>query len=190
MKCTPCPYHAVRVERLCGLSGGIIVRNRHATLRAPLGAALSLLLAVACSGGADKSHDSAAVADSAANATAAQTGAAPAGDEIDIEDVKLGRALNPDSTVTDATDDFKAGDTIYAVMETDANESGKQLTARWTMGDNDQVISEETRAVATGEKARTVFKGKEGGWAPGKYHLRLLYNGKESNSTDFDSLPL
>jgi len=162
------------------------MRHRPTTSRAPMGAALALLLAVACGGGADKEHDSAAVADSAANATAAQTGATTAGDEIDVEDLKLGNALNPDSTVKDATDDFKAGDTIYAVMETDANESGKQITARWTMGDNDQVVSEETRTVATGDKARTVFKGKAGGWAPGKYHLRLMYNGKETKAAEFE----
>ena len=153
------------------------MHHRPTSPRAAVGATLALLLAAACGGGADKGHDSAAVADSAANATAAQTGTTPASDEIDVEDLKLGNALNPDSTVKDATDDFKAGDTIYAVMETDANESGKQVTARWTMGDNDQVISEETR---------TVFKGKAGGWAPGKYHFRVLYNGKETKSAEFE----
>ena len=157
----------------------------HASARPLVGTALALLLA-ACTGGGDKGHDSAAVADSAANAAAAATGTTPAADEIDVEDLKLGRALNPDSTVTDATDDFKTTDTIYAVMETDANESGKQITARWTMGDNDQLIAEEARTVATGEKARTVFKGKAGGWAPGKYHLRLMYNGKETKSVEFE----
>ena len=154
--------------------------------RAPLGAALALLFAAACGGAADKGHDSAAVADSAANATAAATGTTPASDEIDVEELKVGNALKPDSTLADASDDFKAGDTIYGVMETDANESGKQVTARWTMGDNDQLISEEQRTVATGDKARTVFKGKAGGWAPGKYHLRIMYNGKETKSAEFE----
>jgi len=162
------------------------VHHRDTSPRALVGAALALLLTAACGGRADTQHDSAAVADSAANAAAAQTGTTPAADEIDVEDLKLGRALKSDSTVTDATDDFKAGDTIYAVMETDANESGKQVTARWTMGDNDQVISEETRTVATGDKARTVFKGKAGGWAPGKYHFRVFYNGKETKSAEFE----
>ena len=149
-------------------------------------ASLALLLAAACGGAADKEHDSASVADSAANVNAAATGTTPAGDEIDIEELKVGNELKADSTLADASDDFKAGDTIYGVMETDANESGKQVTARWTMGDNDQVISEEQRTVATGDKARTVFKGKVGGWAPGKYHLRVMYNGKESKSAEFE----
>lgn len=163
------------------------MRHRSAFSVAPVGAALALLLATACGGGAaDKQHDSASVADSAANATAAQTGTTPAGDEIDVEELKVGNALKPDSTLADASDDFKPGDTIYGVMETDANESGKQVIARWTIGDNDQVISEETRTVATGDKARTVFKGKAGGWAPGKYHLRIIYNGKETKSTEFE----
>jgi hypothetical protein len=162
------------------------MRHNHTALRAHAGTALALLLVAACNRAADQGHDSAAVADSAANATAATTGTTPVADDIDVEDLKLGRALKPDSSVTDATDDFKAGDTIYAVMETDANESGKQVTARWTMGDADQVISEETRTVVTGDKARTVFKGKAGGWAPGKYHFRVLYNGKETKSAEFE----
>ena len=161
------------------------MRHRHASLRAPVGAALVLLLAAACGGDA-KGTDSAAAAESTTNATAAATGATPAADEIDIEDLKLGRGLKPDSTVTEAIDDFRTTDTIYAVMETDANESGKQIMVRWTMGDTDQVVSEETRTVATGESARTVFRGKTGGWAPGKYHVRLMYNGKESKSAEFE----
>lgn len=155
------------------------MRHRLGSLRAPTGAALAFLVAAAC-GGAGRTADS--VADSAANATAAATGTTAARDEIDVEGLTLGRALKADSTVADETDDFQAADTVYAVMETDANESGKQITARWTMGDTDQVVSEETRTVATGESARTVFRGKAGGWAPGKYHLRLMYNGKETNS--------
>ena len=160
--------------------------QRPVALRAPIGAALALLFATACGGAGEKGHDSAAVADSAANATAAQTGATPAADEIDVEELHLGRALKPDSSVVDETNDFKTSDTIYAVMETDGNESGKEIVARWTMGDNDQVIAEETRTVVTGDRARTVFKGKAGGWAPGKYHFRVLYNGKETKSAEFE----
>ena len=158
---------------------------RHSPARplAPVGAALALLLA-ACGG--DKGRDSAAVADSASNATAAATGTTPAGDEIDVEELTLGRRLKADSTVAEAVDDFRRTDTVYAVMQTDANEAGKKVTARWTMGDNDQLVSEETRTVATGDKATTVFRGKTGGWAPGKYHLRLLYNGKETKSAEFE----
>jgi hypothetical protein len=159
------------------------MRHRLTSLGAPAGAALALLLAAAC-GGEKRSAE--AVADSATNATAAATGTTPATDEIDVEGLKLGRALKADSSVADEVDDFKPADTIYAVMETDANESGKKITARWTMGDTDQVVSEETKTVVTGETARTVFKGKAGGWAPGKYHLRLMYNGKETKSAEFE----
>ena len=162
------------------------MRHRHASPRAPMSAALAFLLATACGGGDGKGHDSEAVADSAANAKAAATGTTPAGDEIDVEGLALGRALKADSTVAEEVDDFRTRDTVYAVMETDANESGKQITARWTMGDNDQVVSEETKTVATGDKARTVFRGKAGGWAPGKYHLRLMYNGKETKAAEFE----
>jgi hypothetical protein len=161
------------------------MNDRHAFLRAPLGAAIALLLA-ACGGGAETRRDSATAADSASNATAAATGTTPANDEIDVEELHLGRALKPDSTVAEDTDDFRTGDTIWAVMETDANESGKQVVVRWTMDDGDQIVHEEPRMVATGDKARTVFRGKAGGWAPGKYHVRIMYNGKETKSAEFE----
>ena len=162
------------------------MRNRHTSPRAVAGAVLALLAVAACGGAADRGHDSAAVADSAANATAAATGTTPATDEIDIEELHLGRALKTDSSVTEDMDEFRTGDTIYAVLETDANESGKQIVARWVRDDNDELIAEEPRTIATGDKARTVIRGKAGGWAPGKYHLRIMYNGKETKSEDFE----
>jgi hypothetical protein len=160
------------------------MRRRIVFHRAAASAVLALLVA-ACAGG-EKGRDGGAAADSAANARAAANGTTPAGDEIDVEELKLGRALKADSSVAAEVDDFRPRDTVYAVMETDANESGKQVTVRWTMGDNNQLVSEETRTVATGESARTVFRGKQGGWAPGKYHVRILYNGKEVKSADFE----
>lgn len=162
------------------------MRYLPAFLRAPTSAALTVLLAAACGGAAETRQDSAAVADSAANATAAATGTTPAADEIDVEELHLGRALKSDSSVVEDMNEFRTGDTIWAVMETDANESGKQVVARWIMDENDQLVSEEPRTVATGDKARTVFRGKAGGWAPGKYHLRLMYNGKETKSAEFE----
>lgn len=82
-------------------------------------------------------------------------------------------------------EEFRTGDTINAVMETDANKSGKQVVVRWTKDDNDQVVHEETRTVVTGEKARTVFRHGASS-APGKNHVRIMYNGKETKSKEFE----
>ncbi len=158
-------------------------RIAHAPIRIATGAALALLLA-AC--GEKKSVDSEAVADSAKNATEAATATTPVSDDIDIEGLKLGRALGADSTIANGMDEFRRTDPIYAVMETDKNESGKKVTARWTRGDSDELVSEETRTVVTGESAHTVFRAKTGALTPGKYHLRIMYNGKESKSADFE----
>lgn len=158
------------------------MRHNHA---APLVTALVLAFTAACGGDANDGRDSTAVADSAANAAAAATGATPAGDEIDVEELHLGRALKTDSSVVEDMDEFRTGDTIYVVMETDANESGKEVVVRWTKDDNDQVMHEETRTVVTGDKARTVFR-HAASWAPGKYHVRIMYNGKETKSEDFE----
>ncbi|HYW30973.1 MAG TPA: hypothetical protein VE869_05645 [Gemmatimonas sp.] len=161
------------------------MRHSSCAHQTTLGSAFALLLLTACGGDENDGRDSAVAADSAANASAAASGTTPAGDEIDIEELHLGRALKTDSSVVEDMTDFRTGDTIYAVMETDANESGKQVVVRWTKDDNDQVMHEETRTVVTGEKARTVFR-HAAAWAPGKYHVRIMYNGKETKSEDFE----
>lgn len=159
--------------------------NRYSIPRTPIAAAFALMLTAACGADAKDGRDSTAIADSAANATAAATGTTPAGDEIDVEELHLGRALKTDSSVVEDMEEFRTGDTIYVVMETDANESGKQVVVRWTKDDNDQVVHEETRMIVTGDKARTVFR-HAASWAPGKYHVRIMYNGKETKSEDFE----
>ena len=47
-----------------------------------------------------------------------------------IGDLKLGKAVGSNSTITSETDDFGVRDTIYAVVQTSGNASGQSLVAR------------------------------------------------------------
>jgi hypothetical protein len=114
-------------------------------------------------------------------------GAANATDDLDIEELNLGRTVGADGKIADKTDEFRPNDEIIAVLETDDNASGKELIARWTYGDNEQVVNEERQTVAAGSDARTTFRLKKAGaWPVGKYHLRVMYNGREVKSEEFE----
>ena len=60
-----------------------------------------------------------------AGAPGAPTPGAPAA-SLAFGDLKLGRAVGPDNAVTDATDNFKPSDAIYAVVETNGASSRKK----------------------------------------------------------------
>jgi hypothetical protein len=110
-------------------------------------------------------------------------------EELDVEDVTLGKRLNTSrNMVDDATDDFGVRDTIIAVVKTEHAAPGQQLTARWTYGDNNQSVAEQTENVATGsDEARTAFRlTKASAWPKGNYHVRIYNGTKELASKDFE----
>ena len=160
----------------------------------PLTVALATLVTLTACG--KKGDDSAAtmgastgaVGGDVAPGTAAPSPApaAPVG-SLAFGDLKLGRAVGPDNAVTDATDDFKPSDAIYAVVETNGASSGQSLVARWTYQDG-QVVDETTQPVnSTGGMARTVFRiSKPSGWPKGNYKVAILMNGQEMKSEDFE----
>lgn len=114
-------------------------------------------------------------------------GAANATDNLDIESLELGRAVGTDGKISDETDEFRPNDEIIAVVETDDNAANKELLARWTYGDNEQVVNEQRQTVSTGDDVRTTFRlTKQGAWPVGKYHVRIMYNGREVKSADFE----
>ena len=143
----------------------------------------SVVLAGACKGrdtqtaGGDVARDSAALA----------TPALPNANDVDVDNVSLGRTLGSDNKIADGTTDFSVRDTIIAVVETDHAPSGAQLVAHWTYGDNNQMIAEQTETIASTDDARTIFRlTKSSAWPKGKYHLRLTSGDKELATKDFD----
>ena len=105
---------------------------------------------------------------------------------VRVADVKLGRALGADKRLTDETDDFRPGDTIYAVVETRGTGPNTSLQARWTYQDG-QVVDESSRSIAAaGEDVTEFHISKPGGWPKGKYKVEISLNGAAAESEDFE----
>jgi hypothetical protein len=105
---------------------------------------------------------------------------------LTVSSVKLGRSLNPDGTVKDNTDNFKPGETVYAVVETKGNQTGT-IQARWTFQDG-QVVAESSQPIApSGTEARTEFHiVKPDGLPVGRYRVEISVNGRVVESEEFE----
>lgn len=156
-----------------------------AFFRMGLASAASLLLVTtACKKDAD---ETAMTPDTAATTTAAGTVEAPA-TTLRVTEVDLGRTMKGDSAIDDKTDDFKANDTIHALVAHEGMATDAKITARWTFEDG-QVVDERTETVSptTDAKSYTHFMiSKASGWPKGKYTLHVLVNGNEVETKDFE----
>ncbi len=149
--------------------------------RTAAGVLVTLFSLAACGDKADETR----VSTDSAISTTTSTGTITT-DDVDIEGLELGRTVGADGKIAEKMDEFRTNDTIVAVVETDDNESGKELIARWTYGDNDQLVEEQRQTVSVGTDARTAFRiTKPTGWPIGTYHVRIMYNGKEVKSEEF-----
>ncbi|HUF27413.1 MAG TPA: hypothetical protein VMM18_10585 [Gemmatimonadaceae bacterium] len=120
--------------------------------------------------------------------TDARTDAAPgaSASAVRVTDVELGRSVGADRRISDATVDFRPGDTIYASVVTDGSAQNATLLARWTFEDG-QVVDETTRTIAPSGTTVTEFHiSRPSGWPSGRYTLRVLLDGTEVESKEFE----
>lgn len=150
-----------------------------------LAGTVTMLFATAACGDRNENENT-LIGDSVA-ATSASGGTLANTDDVDIEELTVGRGTSANGMVGEKTSDFRPMDTIIAVVETDDEDAGKELVARWTFGDNDQLVAEQREMVAAGSDTRTTFKlTKDSPWPTGEYHVRIMHNGKELKSADFN----
>ena len=154
------------------------MRTIHRTI-----AGLAAALALAACGG---DRDDTATVDTGLGTAPPAT--APAAGDLRVTEVDLGRAMVGDTAVVEDIDDFAPTDTIHAVVRHEGAASGATITARWTFQDG-QVVDErsETVTAAAGGTAYTHFMiSKATPWPTGNYTLRILVNGNEVESEDFE----
>jgi hypothetical protein len=109
-----------------------------------------------------------------------------AGRGVEVEEIDIGRSVNPDKSIGDNTTSFKPNDTVYVSVKTDGSAASAQLRARWTYSDG-QVVDESTQTISPNGEARTEFHiAKPDGLPPGKYKVEVLLNGQSAGSKDFD----
>lgn len=147
--------------------------SRHIRAAALLASAVALFPMAACSNGADDA--------STRFDTAAATNTA-----LRVAEVNLGRAIGADKRITAQTDDFRPTDTVYVSVVTQENAQQAQLTARWTFQDG-QVVEESSQTIAPSGTTVTEFHvSRPSGWPAGKYTVRILLDGREVESEEFD----
>ena len=118
------------------------------------------------------------------NSETATTGTSGAG--VRVTDVTLGRAIGGDKAVTDATDDFRPTDTIYASIATDGSAATTTLRALWTYEDG-QVVDDSSRAIVPKNSERTEFHiSKPDGWPTGDYQVEVFVDGRSVEKKTFE----
>jgi hypothetical protein len=111
------------------------------------------------------------------------------GTAVRVTDVSLGRAVGTDKAITDATNNFRPGDTIYASVATDGTAPSATLRAKWTFEDG-QTVDESTRSIAPSGRERTEFHvAKPSGWPAGKYKLEVFLNDQSAGTKTFEVEP-
>ena len=138
---------------------------------------VAIALLAACSRDAGRS-DSAQVAGGSVDTSLAPT--------IRVADVELGKGVDGDGSVRDLTDDFGVNDTVVVAVRTTGAASNARLMARWLFQDT-TLVSEDSRTIApTGDAWTEFHASKPGGWPKGNYKVRILLNGAELSSKDFE----
>lgn len=151
---------------------------RSSTLRS-LATGLALCLAAGFVMGCDDGADS----DLETTPTPATGDVAPVMD-MDVEEVRLGRAMSADMRIIDEVADFAPGDSIHASVRTDGVANSATLTARWTT-ESDSLLHEETKTMASNGEQWTSFSFGGQSLAEGDYELKVLLNGREVEEREF-----
>jgi hypothetical protein len=115
-------------------------------------------------------------------ATSVLAGCSPGG-PINVSNVQIGKALNPDNSVGAITTQFRPSDTFYVSVLTE--EPGKsELTVKWRL--NGQVVSEAVKNVSYMRPAATEFHlTNSGGFPEGPYQVDILVDGTLAESRNF-----
>src|SRR3954469_16454404 len=109
------------------------------------------LVGVVVSGLAACNKSQQRTSDSAAGAVGSSAGTA-----LSVIDVDVGRRVDTDKKISDATDTFAATDTIYASVHTSGAAKNSEIVGRWTFQDG-TVVDERADSVTTSGDGRTVF---------------------------------
>ena len=102
---------------------------------------------------------------------------------LQITAIQLGRALNPDRSVSEFTTVFTPQETVYLSVLTRGGGSGT-IGVRWTYGGT--VVGEPKKHVADRDVAATEFPLQSaGGLPPGQYTAEVFLDGKSVGTKTF-----
>jgi hypothetical protein len=149
---------------------------KNSSIRATL-VALCLMTVVAATACSRKTST-----ETSSNDGATQTQAQP----VAVAHVDLGKAVGTDSRVTDQSDSFTPGETVYATVVTNGSAPSAEIKTVWTYQDG-QIVDESTRTIAPNGEAATEFHiTKPAGLPLGKYKVEVFLNGASAGTKDFE----
>lgn len=168
------------------------------TTRAAAARTLGLVLAVAVALTAcSKKEEAQAPAPAAPTvvaarvATAPPPAAAPAATAPEkapfaVTGVEIGRAVDAQKKISEPTTEFSPNDTIYVSVASVGASDAVTIEARWTYGDDAQLVTEQKENVApTGPAATEFHVSKPGGWPTGTYAVEITANGVSAGKKTF-----
>jgi hypothetical protein len=148
-------------------------------------AAIAAVLAtvVACSSDQRDTLDSAAGTAEQGLSSAASTSQSL----LTIVNVDMGKHLQADKDVSDDTDTFAKGDSVYASVLTSGIEPEGQksnIVGRWSFPDGTNV-DQKAEGVTEGSNRLVFFLTRPNGLAAGRYTFRVLVDDREVRSKEF-----
>jgi hypothetical protein len=116
------------------------------------------------------------------------TAAGPA-PNVHVTSLELGRSVNDDKTMHDATVIFKPGDTVYASIILDGEASTLAVQGRF-MRDDGHVVAASTQKLAVPGRLVTEFHvSQPDGWSVGHYSFEVLFDGNSAGTKAFEIEP-
>lgn len=101
-----------------------------------------------------------------------------------VTSVELGNAVDEENRVVAPASEFATTDTIYASVGTDGG-SAARLTARWTYGDEGQLVRSTDADVPAGPQVVAFDIQHPEGWPTGSYTLDVLLDGTSVETRGF-----
>ena len=155
---------------------------------------LCLPLAIACGPNETAETDDSDRSDTATTTSEQeQPGTEQAGDlnpveaQMAIDDVTLGKNMNPDNTIPQDQqgDDFAPGDTVHLSMEVGDTPAGSQVKVVW-FGPGETRIGEETKTVNQGDKYLAFHSTDTASWAKGDYRAEVWIGDEKVKTQQFN----
>ena len=152
-------------------------------MRDPLLTLVLALIAAGC-GPSDKGAPQAPPPTAAAPATATPSGAAGI---LHIASIEIGRSVNRDSTMHDATMRFIPTDDVWASVIVEGTAPRATLQARW-LTDGGGVLEQSSQEITPTGRTVVAFHAaaRPGGWPLGRYKLELLLDGVVGGTQPFE----
>lgn len=106
--------------------------------------------------------------------------------DVSVSHIEIGKNVDADKRVTEATKEFRPGETVYASVLTNGAAQNTEMMVRWTFQDG-QIVDESVQTISpTGTAATEFHITKPDGLPAGKYRVEVFVNGKSAGVEEFE----